>query len=179
MSEPFALLAPPVVEDELLASVPQISEFSKAAARVELPQADVLEELAFEMVCNPHDPHGVLARFELTVFDYELICKLPLFEASRRAAADLVRTDPNYAARRKARKHLSTVVDRMAAMTVGLAVDPKDQLNAAKFLQSVAQADGAATTAAKKGGGGVNIQINLGTAVGQQLAQVLRVEDDQ
>ena len=43
MSDPFQLLPAP---DALLSSVPQLSDFSKAAARVELPPADVLEELA-------------------------------------------------------------------------------------------------------------------------------------
>lgn len=176
MTEPFKLI--PYTGDDLLASLPQVSEFSKSAARVELPSTEVLEDLAFELVYNPHDPHGVLASFGLTVFDYEVIQSLPVFDAARRSAAEQIRTDPNYAVRRKARRHLAAVVDRMAAMTGGMAVDPKDQINAAKFIQSVAQADSPASAAAKKGIGGVNIQINLGTTVGQQLGRVLRVEED-
>lgn len=176
MSDSFQLLPAP---DALLSSVPQLSDFSKAAARVELPPADVLEDLAFELVCNPHDPHMVLANFGLTVFDYEVIAALPLFEAARRGAIDLIKSDPNYLARRRARRHLVDVIDRVAQMTKGSLIEPKDQLNAAKFLQSVAQADGAqAAAASKKGTGGVNIQINFGTTVGQQLSHALRVEDD-
>ena len=176
MSEPFQLLPAP---DMLAASVPQLSDFSKSAARVELPPADVLEDLAFELACNPHDPHTVLARFGLTVFDYEVIASLPVFEAARRCAIDQIRTDPNHAARRKARRHLADAIDRVALMTKGHMIEPKDQLNAAKFLQSVALAEGSqGGAAAKKGTGGVNIQINLGTAVGQQLSHALRISEE-